>query len=90
MSDDLLPQVGTRVTFVRPVGRYPHAWIAPGEKGTVRMVERAAEEGAETFIEVAMDAHHEGLAEWDNAIIWSESMENLDAFFQDCTEEEPR
>ena len=81
-----MPIAGTRVTFVRAVDRYPHARVEIGERGTVAEALTDGQ-GRTTMIAVTLDRHVPGLDEWDNAILWDREMENLDDFFQDCTED---
>lgn len=63
MSERKKDQVGARLRFVNYVDRYPHAQIQPGETGTVSEI-------TDALIAVRMDRRHEGLAEWENCILW--------------------
>lgn len=53
--------VGTRVVFAIDLDLYPHTVVNVGETGTVVAI-------GPDIVEVRLDAHHEGLDEWQNVV----------------------
>jgi hypothetical protein len=65
--------MGQRVRIVRPVERFPFAFVDGGE-GTIIWNNNES-------ICVTLDDHYSGLAEWHNALVWFE--ETIVEFLQD-------
>lgn len=83
-----LPKVGDRYVLSREVDRYPHALIAAGSAGIIVSADKEA-------IDLKLDEHHEGLEEWDNALVWYSDgfgmtvKQMIASFHADAAPEEP-
>lgn len=77
-----VPRKGERVRFVEAYEVYPHASIRTGEYGTVEEVDGDT-------IGVKLDSTHEGLAEWENAVVFSTDTDTYHLFYLHCACERP-
>jgi hypothetical protein len=74
--NDIELRVGTRIRLIRDVERFPFFIAKAGMEGVIT-------ENNEFHIAARMDAPLAGAEEWDNAILWNDCNEGLEAFVDD-------